>query len=254
MKIKSKTVLAVGAHPDDVEIFAAGTLALLYKKGWNIVIATMTAGDLGSVKLDREEISKIRKKEARKAAKLLDGEYFCLENDDIFILYDRPTILKMIKLVREAQPDIVFTMSPQDYMVDHEMTSKLVRTACFSASMSQLRTSKEKPLERIPYLYYFDPMEGMDILGEKIKPSIYVDITSVKKIKTDMLKCHESQRNWLKKQHGLDDYILTMQNFSGRRGEEIGVQYAEGFRQHLGHAFPQENMLKKELRQLIREI
>jgi len=253
-KMKSKTALAIGAHPDDVEIFAAGTLALLYEKGWNIVIATMTAGDLGSVVHDRKEISKIRKKEATQAARLLDAEYFCLENDDVFILYDRPTILKTIILVREVQPDIVLTMSPQDYMVDHEITSKLVRTACFSATMFQLKTVKEEPLERIPFLYYFDSMDGINILGEEIKPSIYVDISPVMTLKTDMLKCHKSQRKWLRKQHGVDDYILSMQTFSGRRGNEIGAQYAEGFRQHLGHAFPQENILKKELHLLVREI
>ena len=254
MKVKSKTVLAVGAHPDDVEIFAAGTLALLYEKGWNIVIATMTAGDLGSVIHDREAISKIRKKEAMQAAKLFDAAYFCLENDDIFILYDRPTILKSITLVRKVRPDIVLTMSPQDYMVDHEITSQLVRTACFSASMSQLKTREGKPLEQIPFLYYCDPMEGKSILGEDIKPSTYVDISPVMSLKADMLKCHKSQREWLKKQHGVDDYILSMQNFSAARGNEIGVPYAEGFRQHLGHAFPRENILKKELGGKVRQI
>ena len=61
-----KTVLAVGAHPDDVEILCAGTLALLKEKGWEIVISTMTAGDCGSAKLNKEEISAIRIKEAKR--------------------------------------------------------------------------------------------------------------------------------------------------------------------------------------------
>ena len=55
---------------------------------------------------------------------MLDGNYHCLESDDIFILYDRPTLLKAIELVRKVRPAIVFTTSPSDYMVDHEMASR----------------------------------------------------------------------------------------------------------------------------------
>lgn len=91
-----KSVLSLGAHPDDAEFFCAGTLALLRKKGWQIHIATMTPGDCGTVQYSREEISRIRRAEAAKAASLLDGTYHCLECDDIFILYDRPSLLKAI--------------------------------------------------------------------------------------------------------------------------------------------------------------
>jgi LmbE family N-acetylglucosaminyl deacetylase len=81
-----KTVLSLGAHPDDAEFFCAGTLALLHKKGWQIHIATMTPGDCGTVQYNREEISRIRRAEAAKAASLLQGTYHCLEYDDIFIM------------------------------------------------------------------------------------------------------------------------------------------------------------------------
>ena len=73
-----KTVLSLGAHPDDAEFLCAGTLALLHKKGWNIHIATMAPGDCGTVQYSREEISRIRKGEAAKSAALLDGSYHCL--------------------------------------------------------------------------------------------------------------------------------------------------------------------------------
>jgi LmbE family N-acetylglucosaminyl deacetylase len=58
-----KRALAIAAHPDDAEFLCAGTLALLHQQGWEIFIATMTAGDCGSMVLDREEISRIRKAE-----------------------------------------------------------------------------------------------------------------------------------------------------------------------------------------------
>ena len=66
-------------------------------------------------------------------------------------------------------------------------------------------------------------------------------------IKEKMLAAHDSQRSWLMEHHGMDEYIISMKNFSANRGEKMGVKYAEGFRQHLGHAYPQDNILKKEL-------
>ena len=80
----NKIVLSIQAHPDDAEFTCAGTLALLQKKGWQVHIATMTPGDCGSATLNRAEISNIRKQEAANAAKLLDGQYHCLECEDVF--------------------------------------------------------------------------------------------------------------------------------------------------------------------------
>jgi LmbE family N-acetylglucosaminyl deacetylase len=252
--MENKTVLAIGAHPDDVEIFGAGTIALLKDRGWNVAIATMTAGDLGSAKLKRGEISEIRILESKNAAKLLNADYHCMENADVFLFYDRPTLLKAITLIRKVKPTIVFTMSPQDYMIDHEITSQIVRTACFSAGISLIKTDDTETFNQIPHLYYFDPMEGKDIFGNKAEASTIVDITSVMALKEEMLKCHESQRSWLKTQHGIDEFIIAMKNFSEVRGKEIGAKYAEGFRQHLGHAYPQDNILREELGRFVHEI
>jgi len=246
-----KTILAITAHPDDVEFMCAGTLILLREKGWNIQIATMTPGDCGSAMLSRAEISKIRRQEAKKSAAILSGGYFCLECDDAFILYDRPTLLKTIELVRKVKPAIVFTHSPSDYMVDHETTSKLAQTACFTAGMVNINTPDAAPINTVPYLYYLDPMEGKDIYGVEINPGIIVDITSVIDTKEKMLCCHKSQRDWLLEHHGIDEYIRTMKDFSKKRGKVINVHYAEGFRQHLGHAFPNKNILKNELGDLV---
>jgi LmbE family N-acetylglucosaminyl deacetylase len=247
----NKIVLSLGAHPDDAEFFCTGTLALLEKKGWQIHIATMTPGDCGTVQYSREEISRIRRAEAAKAAGMLNGSYHCLESNDIFIMYDKPTLIKAIELMRKVRPTIVLTTSPTDYMVDHEMASKIAQTACFACGVVNIETPGAEPFEPIPYLYYMDPVEGQDNLGTKIKAGTIVDISSVIDVKEKMLCCHESQRNWLLEHHGIDDYVIAMKKLGEERGREINSQFAEGFRPHLGHAYPQDNILKAELGDLV---
>ena len=79
LKRREKVVLSLGAHPDDAEFMCAGTLALLHEKGWEVHIATMTPGDGGTVEYSREEISRIRKGEAARAAAILDGDLVICE-------------------------------------------------------------------------------------------------------------------------------------------------------------------------------
>jgi LmbE family N-acetylglucosaminyl deacetylase len=246
-----KTVLSLGAHPDDAEFFCAGTLTLLHEKGWDVHIATMTPGDCGTVQYNREEISRIRRAEATKAASILDGTYHCLECDDIFILYDRPSLLKAIRVVRKVKPNIVFTTSPSDYMVDHEMASKLAQTACFACGVVNVETPGAEPFEPVPHLYYMDPAEQKDKFGTEIQPGTIVDISGVIDTKEKMLCCHESQRHWLMTHHGMDEYVNMMKAGDQKRGQQINTQFAEGFRQHLGHAYPQDNILKTELGDLV---
>ncbi|HUV67400.1 MAG TPA: PIG-L family deacetylase [Sedimentisphaerales bacterium] len=249
--ISGKNVLSLGAHPDDAEFLCAGTLALLRQKGWQIHIATMAPGDCGTVQYSREEISRIRRAEAAKSASLLDGAYHCLECGDIFILYDRPSLLKAIELVRKVKPAIVFTTSPSDYMVDHEMASKLAQTACFACGVVNVETPGAEPFEPIPHLYYMDAVEHKDNFGAEVKPGMIVDTSSVMDTKEKMLCCHESQRHWLMTHHGMDEYVSMMKRADQKRGREIGSAFAEGFRQHLGHAYPQDNILKAELGELV---
>jgi len=254
-KTDSDAVLAIGAHPDDIEILCAGTLALLHDKGWHIAFATMTPGDVGSTTLRREEISRIRKAEAAASAKILGGSYSCMECDDIFITYDRSTLLKVIRLIRQVRPKIVFSMSPQDYMIDHEMTSAIVRTACFSAGIPNIQTTGVEAFMSIPYLYYSDPLDGKDALGNVVTASTVVDISGTMQIKEQMFRCHASQQSWLEAHHRVEDYVdSTLKQLSAMRGKEIGVPFAEGFRQHLGHSFPQDNLLERELGKLVHRI
>jgi LmbE family N-acetylglucosaminyl deacetylase len=159
-------------------------------------------------------------------------------------MYDRDTINKATALIREVQPAIVITASPNDYMIDHEMTSLVVQTACFGAGIKNME-AVGTPFGRVPYLYYVDPMEGKDKFGIPVIPTFYVDISDEIGIKEETLACHVSQREWLRKHHKMDQYIVAMKQFAKQRGKEINTKYAEGFRQHLGHGYPQDNILKE---------
>ncbi len=248
MSQENKNILAFMAHPDDAEFLCAGTLARLKKQGFAIHIATMTAGDGGSAELTNEEIASVRYIEAQQAAAVLGADYQCAQQKDFFVTFGKKAVQAALEIIRRTNPILVFTHSPQDYMTDHEQTSLIVRAACFAASAPNAKTDNDsplKPLAAIPHLYYADAIEGKDIFGKEISPDFYVDISDEIETKSAMLACHKSQRNWLLQQHGMDHYIESMKHWSAHRGAEIGVNFAEGFRQHLGHAYPQHNLLKE---------
>jgi len=239
-------VLAIHAHPDDVEFQCAGTLAMLARQGHTIMIATMTPGDCGSRELGPEEIAEVRRGEARRAAEVIGAEYACLEFSDLSITIDNDAKRRVTEAIRRARPDLVFTAPPVDYMDDHEATSHLVRDACFNASCPNYATRQWNPApatEKIPFLFYVDPIEGTDPWGCRVTPHFYVDISDVFETKRRMLACHDSQRAWLRAQHGVDQYLDSQQRWSQQRGKEAGVAYAEAFRQHRGHPYPADHPL-----------
>ncbi len=248
-----KTVPGIFAHPDYTEFLCTGTLSLLKKERWSVHIAAMASGDKGTAVHRREEISRIRFSEAKKAAKVINASYYSLGFDDIYIFYDRDSINRTTTLIRQIRPSVVFTTIPDDYMIDHEITSRITQTACFSAGVKNLEIT-EIPSEPVPYLYYCDPIEGKDKFSKPVRPSVYVDITGEIGTKVKMPGCHESQRNWLMVHHKMDEYILSMKRFSEIRGKEINCLYAEGFRQHLGHSFLHNNIIKEILGDLVRTI
>lgn len=240
------TILSLLAHPDDAEFLCAGTLLRLRReKGWEIHVATMTPGDCGSTELGAEEIARIRRAEGERAAQLLGGRYHCVESRDLRVFYDEPTLERVVRLFRAVRPEVVLTHSPADYMLDHEMTSVLGRAAAFAAPIPNFLPDRSlgKPIGRIPHLYYCDPIEGKDLLGRTVEASLRIDISGVIEDKAASLAAHASQRDWLLKHHGVDHYVIAMREWSARRGAELGVAFAEGFRQHLGHSYPQDDML-----------
>src|SRR6185369_9976904 len=172
-------VLAVGAHPDDVEIMCAGTLFALHQLGHEVHVASLTLGDCGSVELSAEEIRRVRHREAIEACAMLGATYHHAGFYDRCIFDDDDSNRRVTALVREVDPGMVITHSPSDYMSDHEITSALVRNACFSASVPNYETKPGAAActLKIPYLYYAQPMEGLDIFGKELTPQFYVDIS-----------------------------------------------------------------------------
>jgi LmbE family N-acetylglucosaminyl deacetylase len=240
-------ILAIHAHPDDVEVLGAGTLALLAEAGHHVTLVTMTAGDCGSVEMNLAETGRVRQKEAATAAAIIGADYHCAGFGDLCLFNDDASRRRTTELVRAAKPDLVITASPVDYHPDHEATSMLVRDALFASSVPNYETGPAAALAAIPPLYFMDPIEGRDRSGIRITPDFGVDITAKFETKAKMLAAHASQRNWVMKQHGIDDYMLFMKKWAAKRGNMFGVSYAEGFRQYTGTPYPRTKLLQSLL-------
>ncbi|MGI8746633.1 MAG: PIG-L family deacetylase [Bryobacteraceae bacterium] len=243
-------ILCIHAHPDDAEILAGGTLALLSELGHSIAIVTMTPGDCGSADRSADDISHIRRREAADAAVLIGADYRCAEFRDLAIFNTDDARRRVTEIIRRARPDLVITAAPVDYHCDHEATSVLVRDACFAASAPNYRTSSSDPaaaLSAIPHLYFVDSVAGINRFGFVTEPEFVVDVSSAMDVKKRMLAAHASQREWLRRQHGIDDYIPTMEKWTRERGSIVGVDYGEGFRRYAGHPYPQTSLLEELL-------
>jgi N-acetylglucosamine malate deacetylase 1 len=243
-------ILAIHAHPDDVEILAGGTLALLAAAGHHLTIVTMTPGDCGSADLPADEIAAVRRAEAGSAAALIGADYRCAEFRDLAVFSDDASRRRIVEILRRKKPDLVLTSSPIDYMADHEATSALVRDACFAAPARNYNTRDVQaaaPLKSIPHLYFMDAVGGVDREGRPILPDFYVDVKAVFGKKVEMLARHKSQREWLKKHHDIDDYMEMMERWTREVGRRAGLELAEGFRRYKGHPYPQSALLEELL-------
>ncbi len=243
-------IVSIHAHPDDAEILAGGTLIRLADLGHEVTIVSMTAGDCGSAEFGAEEVANMRRREAASAAASIGASYVCAEFRDLAIFNDDASRRRVCELIRRVRPQVVLTASPIDYHCDHEATSVLVRDACFGASAPNYATGATgtaPPLDAIPHLYFMDSVEGTDRDGRGQQASFYVDVAAVMDRKKAMLAQHVSQRNWLKKQHGIEDYLEQMEIWTAARGASAGLKYAEGFRRYPGHPYPQSPLLEELL-------
>jgi len=248
------TVLAVMAHPDDIELTCAGTLILLQRAGWKVHLATMPAGDLGSMKYTRAAIAKIRRKEAAASAGLLGAGYTCLGFDDLTVTYSERSKRVVSGLLRAVRPDLLILHSPDCYMADHTESARIAREAAFASTIPNWKaTFNGKPAKaaaKLPAILYADPIDNIDALGRRVPARYVVDITSVLDFKERMLAAHDSQRSWLRDQHGEDEYLLWMRRNGADRARDLNdgaVKAAEGFVPHLGHGFPREDLLTPAL-------
>ena len=220
-------ILAIGAHPDDVELNCAGTLAKYAALGHKVFIATATSGNIGSATLPKEEIAAVRKAEAAKSAAIIGAEYLCLDYDDELFYEDVSVRIAFINLVRHCRPHIILTHNPHDYNPDHMLTSKIVTDIEVMLPIAKIKT-EEAPWEVMPQVYFFEPAKGLGFV-----PTDYVDITEQFETKCRMLLCHESQKQWMADNYAGfsadDTFIEDMKITSAYRGMQCGVKYAEGF-------------------------
>src|ERR1043166_640955 len=114
----NKVAIAIGAHPDDIEFYMAGTLLMLKKGGYSIHYMNLASGNCGTTEYNGPTTRSIRKTEARAAAKVLGAQFHASLTDDLEIIYSLDLLRSLSAVIREVKPEIVLTHSPQDYMED----------------------------------------------------------------------------------------------------------------------------------------
>jgi len=247
----NKIALSIHAHPDDAEAWNAGTLKLLKDKGYKIVIAAMTGGNLGGCKMSMEEITAVRFEEAKKAAAVLDAEYYSLGGIDGFLFDTKELRLKVISLIRKVRAGVIFTHLPNDYHNDHRATSLIVEAAAMVSSLDTVPVP-EPPVEITPLLYHSSPLTLSDPIGSQIAPPhFYVDVTSVIETKKKMLEYHVSQVDLMKHMHKIDDFFGFVLQGNKNYGNMVGVDYAEVYWQHLGGGFQKESQVQDDLKEFL---
>lgn len=203
-------LLVVAAHPDDVELLCAGTLGLLRGDGHEIWLAHMTVGDKGGQQAP-EELARIRGEEARRAAKLLGAETFGGVTGDLELYHCLAHTDRVREMLDEVSPDVVITHPLNDYHPDHRVTGQLVLDA--------ITGSGEEPS-----VLYMDNVAGIDFV-----PEVYRDVSQTVELKKEMLRCHESQVQWMATaRHTNMEYLIEW--LGAWRGLQCGARYAEGFR------------------------
>ena len=216
-------ILAVGAHPDDLEICCFGTLALHAKQGDDVFVCGVANGSMGHMVIEPKELAEIRVKEASNAAKVIGARaYFNLGIEDLAILGDDEALSrKMIDIIRETKPDYIISHRTDEYHRDHNETGKLVFHTSFSSSCPHFYTDKPA-FPHVPSLYY------MDSTSPNFRATDYVDISSVMELKMEALACHKSQIEWLA-DHDNNDLLTSTRCTAARYGSLCGVAYAEVF-------------------------
>jgi LmbE family N-acetylglucosaminyl deacetylase len=237
--MKNKTAIAIGAHPDDIEFYMAGTLLLLKRAGFEVHYLNIASGDCGSAEYDAATARKIRAREARAAARILGATYHPPITNDLEIVYRVGLLRHMAAVIREARPSIVLTHSPQDYMEDHMITCRLAVTAAFTRGMPNFKTVPSRlATDHDVTVYHAMPHGLCDGLRRRIVPGAFVNTTTVQKTKREALAQHQSQQPWLNTSQGLNSYLLAMENMAlevGRRSRRF--KFAEGWRRHLHLGF-----------------
>lgn len=227
-------ILAIAAHPDDVEEMVYGTLMKYRQRGDNIYIALATSGNIGSNhSASRAEIAATREGEQLDAAKALDAKVKFMRFDDEDLIDTVESRRAFLNAIRWANPDVIFTHSPLDTSPDHNMCARLV-IANLLIIGAKLVETEEAPMnmdEKKPSLFFWDIPGGF-----KFEPEAYVDISDVIEPKIAAIAAHKSQLDWMEGYLN-HDYLESMRVQSRFRGYQYGCMYAEGFVGYQIHGF-----------------
>lgn len=216
-------ILAIGAHPDDLELCCGGSLAKFASQGNVTAIAIMTDGATGHSTIPSKELIQIRRREAHNSANLIGADFYWLGFPDGKLENCVDTCLELNKVIRDFNPDLMITHNPEDYISDHRKTSQLVVDAGLWSKVGPL-IPKIKGLDHSPAIAFMESLVGVNFIPER-----YVDISDFFEMKCKMLACHESQGSWLSDYGGIDN-METIEIASRYRGIQSGVKYAEGFK------------------------
>ena len=219
-------ILAIGAHPDDVELGCGGTLAKLISEGKTIAIVDLTQGELGT-----RGSNVTRAEEAATASKILGiSDRVNLKMKDGFLLNSEESQIQIVKMIRKYQPEIVFANSIDDRHPDHAKAAKLVSDACFLSGLVKIETSLEN-LSQKPWR----PKQIFNYIQWKhITPDFVVDISEFMFKKIEACLAYKTQFYDPDSQEPMTpiaskDFLESLTYRAQDLGRLSGVDYAEGF-------------------------
>lgn len=234
-----RTAIAIGAHPDDIEFFMAGTLLLLRRAGYEIHYFTLANGCCGSQQYGPAELARMRLAEAKRAAAKMGAHFHPPIGKDLEIYYEPRLLRRVAAVIREVKPTIVLTHPPVDYMEDHTNTCRLVVSAAFAHAMPNYRSDPPQPTADYDLaLYHSIPHSMRDPLRRLTIPESFVNIESVLKAKRDALAEHRSQQHWLGATQGRNAFLDKIESDARLVGTASKkFKYAEGWTRHLHYGF-----------------
>ena len=249
------SVLAVCAHPDDIEFYMAGAMLQLRHRGWELHYICLCDGSRGSTTMGQAECAAVRLDEAKKACEVLGATHYPPIYADMEACYTTENLKKVAAVVRQAKPSIVLTHSPRDYMEDHEISCRLAVSAAFAHGMPNLESIPPVDAFSDPVtVYHAQPVGNKTPLGELVTPHLFIDESDVIETKVAALACHASQKRWLDESQGQDSYLQTLRDLSREVGKMSGrFEFAEGWRrhEHWGFCGPNDDPLKDALADII---
>ena len=222
--------LAIGCHPDDLEIGCYGTLAKYIRQGHDVAVCHVANGNLGHVEIMPDELRKIRFQEAENAAKVIGATHYAVDANDLYVTAeDDALITRLAAVVRDVQPDLIITHYDHDYMNDHMQTYYAALRASFAASLPHFDLTAATPVAPTCPIYHMDALTGTGFI-----PTEYVDISDTIDLKLEALACHKSQIDWML-EHDKIDFLDMVKTCSRVRGYQCGADYAEGFRANINY-------------------